>query len=898
MRVHAIEPGDRDSASRVFAVTATSAAFVARLRPTGEGKLPRFIGALTASWGTSAVGNEMSDRGRERDLVLAPNEFAFILDETKGNINVYVGPHKTSLANTDVPVVFDSGTKRFDRKTLDQAIQMLSIAPEGWYLVLKNPATDKSHPRTGALNNLPALDTGRKVNIPGPISFALWPGQMIRVLQGHHLRSNQYLLVRVYDEEAAKANWKNAVIKAQKTGDGTGDDPGLILPQGLPDLTMGNLLVIRGTEISFYIPPTGVEVVPDVDGNYVREAVTLERLEYCILLDENGMKRFIQGPDVVFPKPTEVFVKLRGSRKFRAIELNENSGLYLKVIAPYEENGVSYKVGDEIFLTGKDQMIYFPRTEHAIIKYGEQEKHHAVAIPAGEARYVLDREGGKINLVRGPAMFLPDPRTQVIVRRVLDAKQVALWFPGNREAHEVNRKLAGQVGQPSGEAAAAASPAPALAQKAAPAARAAQSGAIPAREQQAGPPPPTEFAGDDFNRNQNFTGPRTIVLDTRYEGAVSIDVWTGYAVLVVSKTGERKVVSGPHTHLLEYDENLQVLELSTGTPKSDANLLKTVYLRTLNNKVTDVVEAETLDLVRVHLQLSYRVNFEGEPARWFEVENYVKFLTDHLRSLIRNVVKRHGIEHFYANSVAILRDIILGTVGDDGKRPGRRFTENGMRIYDVEVLEVAIGDETIAGLLVKAQHAAVQQTLQLAAEQRRLEATRVTESISQQVAEAQSQTKLAATILKTREVEHVLRQQLAEQQAKIELHERQQAALLTEQERLDAIHGSEIGRRRTAADFEATVASQKLEAKLKEIAAEVAAVSDKARAVSPDLIAALQAFGDRALAEKMAESMAPLAILGGESVSEVLARLLRGTPLSRLLPEAPANNPQPPPAKK
>jgi major vault protein len=65
---------------------------------------------------------------------------------------------------------------------------------------------------------LPNLDAGRKVNIPGPVSFALWPGQMMRVLQGHHLRSNQYLLVRVYDEEAAKLNWKNAVIKPQKTG--------------------------------------------------------------------------------------------------------------------------------------------------------------------------------------------------------------------------------------------------------------------------------------------------------------------------------------------------------------------------------------------------------------------------------------------------------------------------------------------------------------------------------------------------------------------------------------------------------------------------------------------------------------------------------------------------------
>jgi hypothetical protein len=43
----------------------------------------------------------------------------------------------------------------------------------------------------------------------------------------------------------------------------------------------------------------------------VRDAVTLERLEYCILLDENGNKRFIQGPAVVFPAPTETFVERR-----------------------------------------------------------------------------------------------------------------------------------------------------------------------------------------------------------------------------------------------------------------------------------------------------------------------------------------------------------------------------------------------------------------------------------------------------------------------------------------------------------------------------------------------------------------------------------------------------------
>jgi len=37
---------------------------------------------------------------RERDLVLAPNEYCLISDQTKGHIVVYVGPYKTSLANS------------------------------------------------------------------------------------------------------------------------------------------------------------------------------------------------------------------------------------------------------------------------------------------------------------------------------------------------------------------------------------------------------------------------------------------------------------------------------------------------------------------------------------------------------------------------------------------------------------------------------------------------------------------------------------------------------------------------------------------------------------------------------------------------------------------------------
>lgn len=54
-------------------------------------------------------------------------------------------------------------------------------------------------------------------------------------------------------------------------------------------------------------------------------------------------------------------------------------------------------------------------------------------------------------------------------------------------------------------------------------------------------------------------------------------------------------------------------------------------------------------------------------------------------------------------------------------------------------------------------------------------------------------------------------------------------------------------------------------------------------AVSGDLIAALQAFGDKHLIEKAAQAMAPLAILGGGSVVDVLKQLIDGTPLQKVL---------------
>ena len=845
------------------------------------------------------------------DLILAPNEFAYIQDETKGHVNVYVGSDKTSLAGTDRPVIFNEKTKRFeDCDSLDDAKQVFITAPEGWYIVLKNPAKDNAHPKTGTSSPLPELIVGHKINIPGPVSFPLWPGQMAKVIKGHRQRSDQYLQARVYDEEAAKQEWKKAVVKPQITdpesppdktaGDGGGESAGkedaakkkskageVKTEIEMPDLTVGMILIIEGTKYSYYIPPTGIEVVPYKDKKesdpekaikFVRDAVSLEQLEQCILRDESGVVTYVNGPKVVFPKPTEVFVENGDAepgedpRIFRAIELNEDMGVYIKVIEPYKEDGKEYGLGDEDFITGKEQAIYFPRREHKFVLYGKEKIHYAVEIPKGEGRYVLnkkseeEKESGEVVIVRGPRMFLADPRKEVNVRRIIPQKDVELWFPGSPEAKEYNLKLQNLAVGGKGERY--------ITEDAITQAYGSMESATLERDEAL-----LRKRGmtDDFQRKTSFTPPRMIILDTKYDGAVRIDVWPGYAVQVVSKTGERKVVVGPKTHLLEYDETLEILELSTDTPKSDDTLFPTVYLRVKNNTVSDLIEhAETRDQFPVSISLSYRVNFEGEPEKWFVVENYVKFLTDHMRSFIRNVVKQHDLKPFYASAMDIIRDAILREADEDSRRPGREFEENGMRIYEVDNLRIQIEDKSIERLLVDTQRDAVEKTLLLERKEKDLEVTKRTEAIDQEITGIKSTTLQKQIDLKTAEIKKQIEMTLTKGSENIEVERQRLAAELAKQESLNEVGQAELARSKAKQEQELAFAKEKLLQVIEELKAKTEAVAEKAKAITPDMIAALQAFGDKALAEKMAESMAPMALLGGKSVADVLSQLLKG----------------------
>ena len=809
----------------------------------------------------------MSTMATERagDLVIPQGAYAFVQDGATGQVDVIVGPTKISLAETDRPVKYDHATRTYTKVTNAEAITPVITASEGQYLVLTNPAADGRHPADKGKQPANQLTIGKKLNISGPKSFPLYPGQFCEVVDGHQLKYNEYLIIRIYDEEEAKKNWGNSkacvkVIEKQPAPTATNQTPKKEAQYVKPeDIQLGTLFIVRGVDTSFFIPPTGVEVLKEAH-TYVRQAVTLETLEYCVLLDQNGEKRYVKGPEVVFPNPTETFVanSTTGVKKHQALELNENMGLYVKVIQDYKEGNKEHKSGDELFLTGKDTKIYYPRAEHAIVKYGDQLMHYATALPAGEGRYVLNKETGKVEIAKGPKMLLPNPIKEVIVRRVLNEKTVDLWFPGNTEAKKVNLALEAELTAQTDAGLGDQFLSYSMRSFAGGDSRVKARSALYAAE-------------DTLERKTSFSKPRTITLDNKYEGVVMLNVWPGFAVQTISKTGERKVVKGPSIIMLEYDETLEVLELSTGKPKSDGTLFRTAYLQTQNNVVSDIIEAVTSDQVNVSTRLSYRVNFkEGQEKNWFSVSNYVKLLTQHLRSVVRNSIKKVTIEEFNEKSTDIIRDIILGQQAEDGKRPGKSFEENGMVVYDVEVLNVQINDKTVSDLLLSTQHKIVENKLNLKRKESTTNFEIASEKKDQELLAAKDETnKLKAGYV------------IAEIKRKIEEETQNTEARTKEQSNKDIVHSSELARTTSTNKQQNDNEKAKAEVRIKE-------AKEKLAAIQPGLIEALIGLSGLGLAETLAKNIKQqtgglATLFGGDGGFDGLIAAVKGTPLEEKL---------------
>ena len=817
-------------------------------------------------------GSSPNTMSRQRDLVLSINEFCFLQNKTNGSIKSHVGPLTMTISQQEALVIFNSKTKKFEETTdFEKAKQLFTSAPEGWYIILKNPTTDGQYPELGKANTTPTtVKIGTKVNIPGPTTFALYPGQMAKTVRGHKLRSNQYLIARVYDADAAMKGMEQATIIDAEGNEAT--EP------KVNQYFVGQLLVIKGTEVSFYIPPTGIEVVPQTPygDDYVRDAITLERLEYAILKDEDGEKRYVHGPAVVFPKPTETFVKApKGGSIFRALELSPISGIYIKVIAEYEENGVKHPIGEELFITGNEQMIYYPRPEHAMIQYDGKYMHHAIAIPEGEGRYILNRLTGEIKTIRGPQMYLPDPRKEVVVKRKLTAKECSLIYPGNKEVLSYNEELNDSR-----------------------MARMANKGMVDKSLDDAYSTSNQEAtlaifeANANISRGTSYTKPRTITLDTKFDGVVGVNVWTGYAINVVSKTGKREVVVGPQTRLLDYDETLEAMELSTGRPKSTDYLLSTAYLRVENNKISDLINVQTKDFVDVNIKVSYCVDFlEEYKSKWFSVENYVKYLCDRQRSLLKREAKKHNIEDFYANVSDIVRKIALDinenkeNTTDKKKqqvRKGRLFKENGMLVHDVEVLSVSV-ESNIARILNEHQEEMIRNTLELSDAEKKNSIAKKLAEYEKAEAKLKSERDMYRLELKSLYETEQLKKEEEFAAARREQAKAAKQAEADLQGLQDAIHKAKLARDKAIEDARLNTERQMAEIEKGKQKAYAETVEQIMGAISEDLVAAMTSKANNDMLETVTKSMSPYAIAQGESVVDVTNKLLRGTSLEDTL---------------
>jgi len=851
----------------------------------------------------------MTEHGGE--FIVPFGSYCWVQKGSNGETKCIVGPKKVSPEAADecVILVKDSKTGRmfFQKTHRDEAIRPNVVIPKGFYAFLFNPATDSHQPdatRGGGEYSATPLDTGNKVIKIGPSSFPLWPGQWIDLVQGHTMQPDEYLVTLIYDAQAAMENMDDEVKAEQDRPTNSEEE----IPQDTTEdriaLQEGDRKVIRGDKVKFYIPPTGIRVLPREDGKgFVETACRVGAMEYAHLRKKDGTERYERGPQMVFPEHDELFVRYEfatgDNRIFPVFELTNLSGIHIKINEDYKDEILGKcNEGQEYFVTGNEYPIYVPRPEHEIIKYGKGRIiHHAVLIPEGMARYKAHRINGSIEKVNGPSNHLLDPREWKWVVRALNPKLSQLWYPNSQEAFEHNVALysasasGGQVDheqlmayENNGELT-----------------RGLKLSAVAFNGQR---DRAFKGKGSKTSRQEEMTAlPKPEIIDimsqtSRYDCAPEICPWTGYAIMVQhynEETGnvDAKVITGPAKIIMEFTDELAVVQLSTGTPKRHDLTIETVYLQYLNNTVSDMIEVETADFVQMRLHYRMRINFQGntqeDMKKWFNHTNYIQLVTTEVRSMIKSMAKKLSVQDLYVNASDMIRNLILGDKPEDGAhRNGRLFAENNCLLYDLDLLDCNIVDKNIEKMLLDAQQARVQQIIELRTSQDSLSHLTSLEEIKRHRAN-----ELHESTLQTMELRNIVMDKTY--LTELEVIERQGAKIAAEldaQLNLDKIRlkvksqalkterevfEADLKELMDKHDHDYNQAKRQVELNIQQLDKQTESFERGATAISTHLTAALTTFSQNELSGKLVDSLNPLAILEGKTLNDIAQGILGDT---------------------
>lgn len=873
--------------------------------------------------------------------------FLWSLNETSGEILTHIGPTEFTPSANDRIV---RANNRGGYEPAPMEARPFVIARDGEYVLLENPVMVE--PADGGSNGgfIPGgnkekeLRLGTKKIIPGPCAFPLWPGQSAEVRPAHKLGANQYLLIEVVGaiDEAApyfklvidSAKLSSVVIDAADGGpssDGGASKHDAAGKTGPAALRVGQRIVIQGRHTQFFIPPSGIEVVPALeddgrtreddgvaslppaaveelarllaqvgeglsirqfsvlknelrhrqdlatgeravilsaldeawndrstrkggkssDGStrgatdpYARKAVILGPKNFCYLFDADGNPRIVRGPARVFPGPHDTFM-IRGSRRrvYDAYELGEHQALYLRIISPVSreqllerlpkgtalEPRAHFEAGYECLVRGLPS-VFFPFIEAEVLNPLSREPHvgndhdnvvlSAIGIDQKSGVYVRDLRTGMVKMVRGETSYLVDPRCEEHVHRHVPHDRWNLWI-GHAEPHKVT----------------------------------------------------------------------TAAVSTPW--ALSVIVPNNEAVLITSRHG-RRVVIGPCTELLEFEEQLTSIKLSKGKTKDGHTTVTTCFLRIQGGRVADNFEIESADFVRFRVKLGLAGNFEGAPERWFNVEDPVKLLADTVRARVREAARAQSATQILQDLPALVRQALFG------EHNQLRFADNGMVLTGVDLLAVAVADGALAELFGNVQREAVSLQLQDQQHRRRVDSTRQRDAIDAEehgLQRAASQRMAETSRLEAHDahaVEHFKLGLLADRedtkQARKHALERSIAefALASQAAKSAAlaaqrVQSAEAEARAAELANAAAITHARALAEVDQQTAAALASADAVRlgALQPELVGALHAAADSEVMKAAATNMNLVALLGGKSPAELLAQVVRGTPLAR-----------------
>ncbi|MEL6341837.1 MAG: hypothetical protein AAFV53_01805 [Myxococcota bacterium] len=930
-----------------------------------------------------------AQRGNRSKIPVTEREFLWVQDDDKGEVILHVGPTMVSPTAAD-RIVVDDGQGGFRESPTNRPQRMIEVT-DSQYAVLYNPLAEKEDSFPNGRfrpnrNESRPLRNGTRDMIPGPCPFYLRPGQRVEVRDAHELASNQYLVVKVYGEVDTNAPYFEITARSAMITSATieEDAPTRDVDPGAVKLTRGQLIVIRGLDTQLYIPPTGVDVVPDLsvdaegrqitadaarrilqqmplpDGTpieaadevavaseeeltevvqqafedapqappayqrskrskrrprrkdeaqavdqasrrrqvvqqrapsppppdvisetslssdalqallsspmhrqalerevrktrLIRQAVVLGEKEFCVILDADGKQQINVGPARVFPGPYDTFLT-EGSdnRIYYAYELLPQRGLWLRFIRSISRERLAQKLPRGVELT---QETYYPGDE--LILTGV----NSFFFPFNEIE-ILDP-------LTGQPHFGND-HTEVFIEAIGIDQKSGIYV----------RDLAtGEVRLVRGK----------------------QSYLVdPRKEVQITRTVPADAWNLWIAENEPHKRTRSPVTTP---WAISVTVPLNTAVMAASADGYR-VIQGPCVELLAYEETLVPMKLSTGTPKSDERVIKTCYLRTVGNPVSDVIEAQTSDFVRLHIRVGYQVTFDPEHKdRWFTHEDYVAVLTDHIRSLVRSRCRQMSLTELWPRVPSVVRDTVLGEKTDDG-RPGRLFKENGMHVFEVEVLSSEILEPEIADLLEQVQRESVSLHISDQQADEKLRSDKLRHDIERQRMELvrEGRERRAALDALIAGLEHeremlILKNKDAAAAAAARNEAARQAAaqearLLREQKAIEAT----LEKRRQELLAEIEAAQQRNREKqahrsaiskirIEEIAAQSQATVAERQAVQPALVEALTALGDKMVLGEVAQNMNLVSLFQGKDAATIFQDVLGGTRVGRTIQE-------------